>query len=123
MPPLCQTGNRKCFYSAVFRASEGTNTFLESYSGCNQDHTGNHYTLQCWDVPPRWCQNTACLFFMRFGNAEQVAVGALVLLNSGLIMVDHVHFQYNGFLLGVLLLSIGLIGQVIDALMMIVGNW
>jgi alpha-1,3-glucosyltransferase len=33
-------------------------------------------------------------------------LGALVLLSAPLLLVDHVHFQYNGMLLGVLLLAL-----------------
>ena len=36
-------------------------------------------------------------------------VGALTFLNPGLVIVDHIHFQYNGMMLGILLISISFI--------------
>lgn len=44
-----------------------------------------------------------------WSNVKVLLVTALTFLNPGLLLVDHIHFQYNGFLLGILLASIALI--------------
>ncbi|KAM7471999.1 hypothetical protein LguiA_010182 [Lonicera macranthoides] len=41
------------------------------------------------------------------GLRKGVLIWVLVVWSPGLLIVDHMHFQYNGFLLGVLLVSLG----------------
>lgn len=42
----------------------------------------------------------------KFDPKERFLIWVLVIWSPGLIIVDHLHFQYNGFLLGMLLLSL-----------------
>lgn len=37
----------------------------------------------------------------RFGEPQRSAAFLLIVANAGLLLVDHIHFQYNGLLLGV----------------------
>jgi alpha-1,3-glucosyltransferase len=46
------------------------------------------------------------------GSKKQAHAAALsILLSPGLLIIDHIHFQYNGFLYGILILSIVLARQ------------
>ncbi|KAK9274236.1 hypothetical protein L1049_019050 [Liquidambar formosana] len=53
-----------------------------------------------------------CLFFgiyrltKKLGYRRRLMIWILVIWSPGLLIVDHVHFQYNGFLLGLLLVSL-----------------
>jgi len=53
--------------------------------------------------------NNDSVSFIQTQNS--VILTALLLLNPGLLFLDHVHFQYNGLLLGILLLSLSYITQ------------
>ncbi|XP_031110481.1 probable dolichyl pyrophosphate Glc1Man9GlcNAc2 alpha-1,3-glucosyltransferase [Ipomoea triloba] len=47
---------------------------------------------------------------------ERILIWVLVVWSPGLIIVDHLHFQYNGFLLGLLLLSLSALEEGRDLL-------
>lgn len=49
----------------------------------------------------------------RWGSPAAI-LQILLLGNAGLLLVDHIHFQYNGFLLGLLLISVARVLQVIN---------
>lgn len=51
----------------------------------------------CWGLW-KFCKNLSI--------GRQRIIYASVILSPGLFFVDHIHFQYNGFLLGILLLSL-----------------
>lgn len=58
-----------------------------------------------------------CLFFAvyritkRLSYVRKFVIWILIVGSPGLLIVDHIHFQYNGFLLGLLLLSISFLEE------------
>ena len=48
----------------------------------------------------------------KYGAQQTLIILAVTFLNAGLFIVDHIHFQYNGMLLGLLILSTAYITQV-----------
>lgn len=47
-----------------------------------------------------------CITILGKGKRSEIILPILMLANPGLLMVDHVHFQYNGIMYGILLISI-----------------
>ncbi|KAL6439850.1 hypothetical protein ACFW04_004109 [Cataglyphis niger] len=58
--------------------------------------------------------------FCKSWNSHAVSV-FLSLCNMGLLIVDHIHFQYNGFLLGILLISISKVSKIGKEISMLQG--
>lgn len=56
--------------------------------------------------------NFRCCSTLQKGWRKEVVLPILLITNCGLIMVDHIHFQYNGMLFGFLLISVAYLMQV-----------
>jgi len=50
-------------------------------------------------------------FFEHHSERKSLAILMVTITNAGLLIVDHIHFQYNGFLLGLFILSIAYIRE------------
>jgi len=49
--------------------------------------------------------------FEHHSDRKSLAILMVTITNAGLLIVDHIHFQYNGLLLGLFILSIAYIGE------------
>lgn len=49
---------------------------------------------------------SSCIDRVANKSTERTALMGILLANFGLLVIDHIHFQYNGILFGILLISI-----------------
>lgn len=86
---------------------------LECHSIPKNNCNTNRISFRCCSasVGTR-CHSTRCPLKPRrftrgyLNNSMQIVIAASIFLHPGFVIIDHIHFQYNGFLFGISLWSI-----------------